>query len=1401
MGDFYRIEDGGLKEYTGREEVIRIPDGIHTIGEGALKGCVSLKRAVLPPGLRRIMGGAFKGCRKLEEVEIPEGVSYIGSYAFHRCHNLIRAVVPASVEELGECAFLYCDSLREVRIPGVKKLGTQAFANDMHLEKLQISRHLEEGCICDVFTGCGKVTEISFADGECWKMTNVVEAAAGEGEMPPLVRRIVRDILRMMELDGRCMVRYLVNIKHVEVPEGIESLARGCFFDMRGILTVSLPKSLKDIGERAFRNCISLEKVNFATDQVRIHEDAFKNCTSLKTIRTCQGTEYTFQGLTGATVEGGGAEEPAAGFSAISTALQGDRRQREGENDTAFLQVPEFVRTIQKQVLGNFRISGSMLLKYLGAESRVVIPEGIRMIAPEAFAGNEAIDKVIFPESLEEIGREAFRDCLLLQTAVFPKGLRRIGAGAFENCVKLLRVQLPWGIFRVEARVFRRCAALQEAEFPEGLTEVGESSFYGCTSLRKVHFPESFRSVGKLAFYLCGSLKEIRLCGLEHVGSLAFARSGLRKAWIRAEGRGWGTDVLGSCEKLKTLVLEEGTRHVPEKLAYGCSSLERVELPGTLESAGRNPWEGTPFLERWIRGLEIPDGGPASGLEGGILWDGRGLAGRVALPKQVRIVAGGAFYGNGNLTEVILPESVRWVGPAAFKGCKGLLRVQLPSGIRRLEGEVFAGCGALEEVVLAPGPETCAESRSLGPEASVEPQLPEQFREDLPAWLSIEERAFYQCRRLSRIRLDQAQWVGKEALAGCVRLEQTPVKAELLAGERAFEDTCLQKQGAEGLALVGALVVSGAACRGKISLPEGIRGIAPYAFAGNRQITEVALPRSLKWIGEGAFFGCGALEEMEFPPKLRRVGERAFEKCAALREVSLSAPQVGARAFYGCISLVRAELSRTTILGEGLFAGCRELKECVCGRARAVQPYCFSGCRSLRHFSFGGLCTVRPYAFLGCESLEEAEFQDGICLGEHALEDCSGLRKITLTGPRGDFRLGAWALGGCTGLSQVIWQGKVWEFCRYSDIFSEQIPEKVRLLFHSAMSCFEVEREEILRGYRGAAWAVKIPEGIRRIQPEVFRDAVMLGEVEIPESVSHIGARAFHGTAWMEARRRESSLVTVRDMLLDGSGCEGTVEIPAGIHLVCGWAFANGLKIERICFSSERVQVEEYAFRNCISLREIVLPEGSVVRFHGIEDREKELHPLAKQAVTDSLNCFKTDEDGVLKECTGNISCLKLAWGITAVGEGAFQDGNLLTEVTFPETVSSIGRRAFAGCKWLREVRGALGVEWVGEGAFFGCGTLERVEFGECLGRMGAGAFENCTSLEEILLPEGMEEIPARAFFRCHSLKKISLPSTLKRIGREAFAFCISLEKPLLPQGVSLEERAFYGASRALEEG
>ena len=151
------------------------------------------------------------------------------------------------------------------------------------------------------------------------------------------------------------------------------------------------------------------------------------------------------------------------------------------------------------------------------------------------------------------------------------------------------------------------------------------------------------------------------------------------------------------------------------------------------------------------------------------------------------------------------------------------------------------------------------------------------------------------------------------------------------------------------------------------------------------------------------------------------------------------------------------------------------------------------------------------------------------------------------------------------------------------------------MVFASAFSCFAIDREEILRGYRGAGRLLRIPEGIRRIEAQVFQDVLMLRQVTIPGTVEYIGARACSGTAWLEARRRVSPLVTVGHMLLAGSCCTGEVTVPEHIRLVCGWAFAGGTGIRRIRFLSERVRVEAYAFRNCIGLKELVLGDGSQV--------------------------------------------------------------------------------------------------------------------------------------------------------------------------------------------------------------
>ena len=198
----------------------------------------------------------------------------------------------------------------------------------------------------------------------------------------------------MFELDGHCLVRFLTNLKHVEIPEGIEEIGKSCFFDRKGIQSVSLPVSLKEIKSRAFRNCINLEEVSFGGTKVKVDSDAFCNCTSLKNLFLPGGRKFRMRGISGFVEE---KEENKDG----------------GDLDSG---VPELVHLVKKQILGNFRLCGSVRLKYLGNESRVAVPNGVTVIAEEAFAGKEEIDRILLPDGVQKIGAGAFRGCLLLQT-------------------------------------------------------------------------------------------------------------------------------------------------------------------------------------------------------------------------------------------------------------------------------------------------------------------------------------------------------------------------------------------------------------------------------------------------------------------------------------------------------------------------------------------------------------------------------------------------------------------------------------------------------------------------------------------------------------------------------------------------------------------------------------------------------------------------------------------------------------------------------------------------------------------------------------------------------------------------------------------------------------------------
>ena len=175
---------------------------------------------------------------------------------------------------------------------------------------------------------------------------------------------------------------------------------------------------------------------------------------------------------------------------------------------------------------------------------------------------------------------------------------------------------------------------------------------------------------------------------------------------------------------------------------------------------------------------------------------------------------------------------------------------------------------------------------------------------------------------------------------------------------------------------------------------------------------------------------------------------------------------------------------------------------------------------------------------------------------------------------------------------------------------------------------------------------------------------------------------------------------------------------------------------------------------------------------------------------------------------------------LTSIGTEAFQGCSQLTKVTLPESLESIGDRAFAD-SGLTEIN--LGdctrLERIGSGAFASSG-LTSINLSGCtrLERIDTYAFSNCTSLASINLSgcasltliDGvafagsaltevnlsgctkLTTISESVFHSCTGLTRVTLPASLTTIGISAFWGCSSLKNIYFQSVPTIGENAFF---------
>ena len=276
------------------------------------------------------------------------------------------------------------------------------------------------------------------------------------------------------------------------------------------------------------------------------------------------------------------------------------------------------------------------------------------------------------------------------------------------------------------------------------------------------------------------------------------------------------------------------------------------------------------------------------------------------------------------------------------------------------------------------------------------------------------------------------------------------------------------------------------------------------------------------------------------------------------------------------------------------------------------------------------------------------------------------------------------------------------------------------------------------------------------IQEKAFYSCPELKNVQIPSTVSTIGAQAFGESPLL------SKIIvdpTNPNFYADNNGIlfnKTQTEL-----IFCPKTFSGAYTVP------EDVQkIHAFAFNNCKQLTSVVLPNG-----------------------------LKRIEDGAFWGCS-NMTSANIPSGLTYLGSDAFRNASSLSSsIVLPSTLSEIGSSAFKRCTSLSNVTIENGVEIIGGSAFVDCSNLKSIDIPNSVYSLGTSAFESA-GLTSINIPESITEIQASVFYGC-KLTKITLHAGLKSIAAEAFADNgTNIEKVEIPESViSIGINAFNGTN------
>ncbi|MDE6584543.1 MAG: leucine-rich repeat domain-containing protein, partial [Anaeroplasmataceae bacterium] len=835
---------------------------------------------------------------------------------------------------------------------------------------------------------------------------------------------------------------------------------------------------------------------------------------------------------------------------------------------------------------------------------------------------------------------------------------------------------------------------------------------------------------------------------------------------------------VSSFENNKTIrrVVLNGIEIIDDRAFYGCTLLEAVEIPSSLQEAGS---------EIFMDCTNLVDVTIDSNNLGEYMFAGCTSVETVVFKEGLVRTPTGIFKGATSLNDVTLPSTLKIVGESSFEECAGLKTIVFPAGLTTLEDYAFRSSG-METVVITKNITT------------------------------IGTEVFAHCKNLKDIIFEN-KTLGDSMLLDCTGLVNLALP--------------------EGITTIDPLAFADCIKLETVILPTTLKTIGYAAFRGDYRLQVMNLPFIGESAGTttgeealfGWIFGVPEAQDEEDPVEVAKAEEQKENMKETIQYAYIDGAKTEVT-YYIPTTLTKLVVYGEYAIGYGAFSNCSDIVALVIkdNGIVAIGDYAFFGCENLTYLidkgdeypvhnddgsvthSINKSTDYATYVADNTDGYTINIFENVESIGNYAFAGCSTITSVKIIIDEDNnsalTTIGNYAFADCTALERIN-EGELMKYNFPYDTPGDTSEDKYILKLFNYL----------------------LPETVTSIGDFAFKNNGGVKAIYVSDSATYMGECMLAGTAQLEMlsipylgkvnspttfssgraadRNTTLSILFGTESFTGGSGveqCGVTVYIPNSLETLyvthLNSVEKNALRNTRMIRYLEIADTCQYIELASMALMSnlTMLKMPFVGRARGNNGTTYDNNQTGVDNTMGYLFGSETSGSWFWNKCSkewyydnhryyytpASLKKVELTQE-TFIDSQAFYAMSNLTTVIFNEGITQIGN------SW--NVDGPSN-RWHSEGygAFEGCSKLTNVILPQSLTYIGKRAFYGCTSLKEIVIPSKVTTILIYAFLNCTGLKYVRMEN--KIFGVRMFQGCSGLvDVETVEEFDLIPEYCFYG--------